>query len=382
MPNYFVNLPAAQVPSNALMNFAPVNNALEGVRQQNNTNRQFAAQEDERTYQRGRDAKQDARTAKIDARAEVEWYGKAASAAARYPKGSPERARAWQGILRRHGGQGLTREEMHPDTGPEMLMAEAGLWRDPREDQIKDLEIQKTQAEIGAIGRRATSGPLAEFEARKVIAEQLGMQPGTPQYQTYVATGKTGRDETLTATDRKMIHQSEDEVLAFDRTIDRLKRAKELNPQTNQGYLSDTRATLANNLPDWAVPNAVSSPQSGEATREYADIMNLEAVKEMSQTLKGASTDREMMEFIKIVGDTTKPIAIRQRALERLLKESERQKALAESRSRDLRGGSYYKPGYAPDGAAAAAQEQPAQPETKVIGGKRYLKVDGQWFEQ
>lgn len=272
-------------------------------------------------------------------------------------------------------------QQRDPMRQMQLKQAQANLAQTNAETGMLPLRQQLLRAQIAATGRRS-DGPLAEFEARKVIAEQLGMQPGTPQYQTYVATGKTGRDETLTASDRKMIHQSEDEAIAVDDTIARLERARELNNATNQGWFSDTRATLSNNLPGWMVPDAVSSPESGEATREYSDLMNLEATKEMSETLKGASTDREMAKFMEIIADTSKPREIRQRALDRMLDIGRRKKALVESRSRDLRGGSYYKPGYTPDGVTPGAPEQPAAPQTRTINGKTYINVDGQWFEQ
>ncbi len=173
MSRYYVNLPGAEMPRNAMMDFSPVNNALESMRAQNNANRQFDAQQEERTYQRGRDAKQDARVAKIDARADVEWYGKAAAAVDRLQ--GPERAQAWQGVLRRHGGQGLSPEELDPITGPKMLMAEAGQWRDPREDQAADLELQYKRAQIGELSRKQ------DDPVRQLLMERLRSRGGTSQ---------------------------------------------------------------------------------------------------------------------------------------------------------------------------------------------------------
>ena len=42
MSRYMVNLPAAQMPQNAMLNFEPVSNALIGIQRQQNQNRQYA----------------------------------------------------------------------------------------------------------------------------------------------------------------------------------------------------------------------------------------------------------------------------------------------------------------------------------------------------
>lgn len=170
MPNFYAPLPAAQVPRNALLDLSPINNALETYRQQNNTNRLFDAQQEERQYQRGRDARQDARVAKQDARSEVEWYGKAAAAVDRLQ--GPQRAQAWQNVLRKHGGQGLSPEELDPNTGPKLLMAEAGQWRDPREDEAANLDLQYKRAQIGEMTRKQ------EDPVRQLLMERLrGARP-------------------------------------------------------------------------------------------------------------------------------------------------------------------------------------------------------------
>lgn len=157
MAGYYVPLPAARIdPQNALLNLGGVNAGLNAVRDQNNENRnalmrqtQLDMQKDQQTYQRARDQKQDARQ-------EVQWFGEQATAVDRMQ--GPQRAQAWQTILARHGTDGLSPQELDPMTGPKLLMAAAGKWRDPRDDRMKDLDIQLKQATIARTNAAAIGG--------------------------------------------------------------------------------------------------------------------------------------------------------------------------------------------------------------------------------
>lgn len=178
MANYFVNLPAAQIPRNAMLDFEPINNALESIQQTNMANQQRADRLDERAYQRGRDARQDARVATQDARSSVEWFGKQAAAVDRLQ--GPQRAAAWQRILSQHPDHSsLTPDYLDPMKGPAMVAAEAGQWRDPRDDQIKDLDLQKTRAEIDRLSRYPngeTPSNVREYEYFKSLTPEAQQQ--------------------------------------------------------------------------------------------------------------------------------------------------------------------------------------------------------------
>jgi hypothetical protein len=141
--NYF-SLPQLN-PGNQAVDFAPIGNALETYRQQNNQNALMQQRQEEQSYQRGRDQVADQRTAKVDARQEVEWFGKTAAAIDRITDPA-QRSMAWQSALKRHPNpSGLTPEYLDPNNGPKMVMAEAGQWRDPREDQLMDLKVRQAE---------------------------------------------------------------------------------------------------------------------------------------------------------------------------------------------------------------------------------------------
>ena len=166
MSRYFVPLTQAQ-PKNAMLDFSPVNQGLNAIGEAKQTatrnamlQQQMDMTKEQHDWTRNRTEKQDART-------EMEWYGKAAMAVDRMKKGSPERNAAFQRILQRHGGQGLTPEEMSPDTGPAMLAAQAGMSIDPLEAEEKRLGIDYKRAQIAKLGRESSGEGNAPSNVRE-----------------------------------------------------------------------------------------------------------------------------------------------------------------------------------------------------------------------
>lgn len=167
MANYFVNLPAPTMPRNALMDYSPIDNALDGIRQQRNVETQRDDMLDQRRYQRGRE-----QTA--DARQQVEWFGRQAAAVDRITD-QKQREATWAAILSRHpNAAGLDPSYTDPINGPKAVMAEAGQWRDPRDDQMKNLEIQKTQAQIGLLQRKAATAGEQFGKAGTIVQDRDG----------------------------------------------------------------------------------------------------------------------------------------------------------------------------------------------------------------
>lgn len=164
MRNY-LPLPAAQMPRNALIDMSGLSDGIGAIGQRNRYDETVARQTEQQTYQRGRDTKQDARVAEQDARTQVEWFGKTAAAIDRLQ--GPQREAAWQRAVARHPDRAnLTPDYLDPMRGPAMVAAEAGQWRDPREDQRIDLDLQLTRAKIAEAG----SGGSNEYGLNPLIA--------------------------------------------------------------------------------------------------------------------------------------------------------------------------------------------------------------------
>lgn len=164
-------------------------------------------------------------------------------------------------------------------------------------------------------------------------------------------------DDKLTAGDRKAIFEAEDENAKLDSTVDALKRALELNPQTFTGYTAGFRGALGSKSPV-NIPGI--DPKAAEATAEWEKVMSQEALKTMANTLKGATTDFELRKYVDMLADPSTPAEIRGRIITRMLQLSERQRGINQTRMDQLRGGSYFKPG---GGQSTAPTQQPSAPQ-------------------
>lgn len=145
---------------NALSEFGQVRRGLE----QQSYNRAQAA--DEKTYQRGRDAK-------ADGRSDAQWYGKQATAVDQMPDG-PQRQAIWQRIVAKHGADGLSPEEMDHRTGPKLMAAQAGMYNDPLKAEADKLDMDYKRAQIGALNRREDQSKVMEVNGRLVRVPQSG----------------------------------------------------------------------------------------------------------------------------------------------------------------------------------------------------------------
>jgi hypothetical protein len=184
----------------------------------------------------------------------------------------------------------------------------------------------------------------AQVAARKRVAEQNGLKPGDPRYEAYVLTGTMPRpnDQPLSVTDRKIIVDAEDSVINFDNTISILARAKELNPKAYSGFGAGLAGTIGTSgLPG---ANLAFDPERAKASREFNQLMSGQAIEQMAQTLKGATTEFELKQFVEILGDPSTPPDIRARTIDRMTTLAQRQRDLAISRAKDLRNRDYFKP--------------------------------------
>lgn len=176
-------LPALTInPRNALIDYSPINDAIDGNRRHSLQLAENKRQEDELTmrkdqvtYQRGRDSKNDAWQ-------QVERGGKMAMAIQNMRDDDPAKAAAWQRYLKTFGDGNHSPEEMDFRTGPKLAAAAAGQFLDPRESRMKDLEIQQKQAQINALNRRESGSKLMEVNGRIVRIPESG-----PAQEVYAA---------------------------------------------------------------------------------------------------------------------------------------------------------------------------------------------------
>ncbi len=117
--------------------------------------------------------------------------------------------------------------------------------------------------------------------ARREEAIAAGLDPNSPQGRAYILGGKIGADRDLSAGDRKAINEAKDHAVQLDQTIETLSRAKELNDKTFTGVTAGIRGKIGTTVPG---AGYILDQKSAEATREFNQIMSMEAIKAMSPT--------------------------------------------------------------------------------------------------
>lgn len=168
----------------------------------------------------------------------------------------------------------------------------------------------------------------------KGTGEVSGTVPGKPG----------GGIANLSVTEKKAVFEAEDDIANLGGTIETLTKARDLNQGTYEGVGAKTRGFLGAKLPDLMVPDFIASPEGGSATTEWQNIMSMEAIKNMSQTLKGVTTDFELRKFENVLADPSTPKDIRERIIDRMLTLAARKKQILENRMEGVRGRTYFGP--------------------------------------
>lgn len=135
------------------------------------------------------------------------------------------------------------------------------------------------------------------------------------------------------AADRKALWAQQDDYVNTAATLGQLNRASSLLKQgINTGYGSSAVTTYgAMGLPG-------GDAEQAKRTKEYNNIMNQEAILAMSGTLKGATSDKEMAEFIRNMNDPTLDPATKSGMIDRLVARAQSNQELQAARIRELGG--------------------------------------------
>ncbi|MFQ6186361.1 hypothetical protein ACLMJV_31225 [Sinorhizobium meliloti] len=198
---------------------------------------------------------------------------------------------------------------------------------------------------VGGAGQTINVGN--EVDARKAAAESLGLTPEDPRYQSFILTGKFPREDaqSLTATDKKAILEADEMVAANENALKALETAKDLSGEANAGWFAGTRASIGNNLPDWMVPDFVSSPESSEATTNFDNAVIGQALTSLKTIFGGNPTEGERKILLDLQGSSSLPEGVRGQILDRAIEMANRRLEFNRERAASLRGGDYYKPG-------------------------------------
>lgn len=245
--------------------------------------------------------------------------------------------------------QEMQRQQQAQDPGYQMQQEQARtnleLSRE-RLNQLRNPQPRATEVEANAA-------------ARDRVARQMGLEPGSPAYQSYVLTGKMPREDQqpLTATDKKAILEADELTAANRSAITNLDTASTVSPQANSGLGASWRAWAGNALPDLMVPDFISSPESSAATAQLENITTGNALESLKATFGGNPTEGERKILLDIQGAAGQPDHVRQEIYARARAAAERRLKFNEDRAAQLRGGTYYKP---QDGSAVPPAPQAA----------------------
>lgn len=199
------------------------------------------------------------------------------------------------------------------------------------------------------IGKATKPGGEKEdpYEARRAAAEANGLTPDNPAYQSFILTGRMPREDQapLTATDKKAILEADDMVQTNQSVLTALDQALAVQDQANEGLGASARGALGNMLPDWMVPDAVSSPESSQATADYDNLVLGQALTQLKSVFGAAPTEGERAILLELQASSNKPKAVRERILLRAKDLAKKRLEFNQQRAGELRGGSFYKPG-------------------------------------
>lgn len=190
--------------------------------------------------------------------------------------------------------------------------------------------------QFNPMGKAAKEEKPDEFTLRQQQAQQLGMKPDDPRYQTFALTGKMPREDAqpLTATDKKAILESDEMVLATKGALPLIDRALELNDQAYSGPTAGIRGMIGGNL----------GMDAGEATMELDNVVTSQALGQLKAIFGAAPTEGERKILMDIQGSVSQPPEVRKAIFERAKQAAQRRLEFYQQRANEMRGGEYYKP--------------------------------------
>lgn len=337
-----IRLPGYEVPQNALMNFAPINNAIDSYEQRQERDRQYGMQRERFGMEKQRFA--------ADRENEIKRrIGNLALLTLQKPEA--EREASWKSVLALHP-EAAKLGPQYGDfrTGPLALLADAGMAGDYLTYQMR----QQEAARAAAADRRAAelhpeqlTGARLQNQARQAELDapktaKVELKPGETSILYDPRTGQqrasfSGGPKPPDATDRKATWEAQDALPGIKTTIEQLEEASGLVEKAYHGYMSQTRS--AHNQSAWSrLPNVISTPDASAATVRLNQLMSEQAIAAMSAALKGATTDREMDAFKALMANPGAAPQQKLAAINDLLTRAKRQQVVTMQRLQELGG--------------------------------------------
>lgn len=385
----FLPMPALAFPSNAMINFAPLNQALQFTAQSNMDRARFGLQQN--ADQRA----QEMHPLQMDqTRAQTGLIGAQTDAS----RGAETRATQLQPLImdQTRAQTGLTRAQTG-QVGATTQMTNLQIANE-RENQAQRLALLFSQAQTpeqhaallsslqarrvpippqlstfqGAQAAAATLAgpaytqhqtqmaqlnrldPLREVDIRAQMAQRYGLMQGMPGYSQYVLGGQAPAGATLDNTSRTQILESDQAIQSGQNAIASLNQALQLSQRAFSGMGAGTLGTVAGNL-----GNA-----RGQATMQFSQLMTSQALEALKATFGAAPTEGERRILLEVQGAASQPQAVRDEIIRRAIQTAQQRIRFHQERSNALRGGQYFLPGFqmGANGAGGAAGVSVQQP--------------------
>lgn len=242
--------------------------------------------------------------------------------------------------------------------GPEAggnLIAKSLMEQQARQAQDKDplrqaqIDQIKAHTKLYEAQANAKDTPDQAFRVREAEAARLGLQPGSPAYQSYVLTGKMPREDQqpLTATDKKAILEADEGVQAAQNAIRGLDQALKLSKDAYSGFGAGTMGTVFDKVVPWQTPGAT-------ATTQLDQVVTSQALEQLKSLFGAAPTEGERKILLDIQGSVNQSQAAREAIYRRAREAALRRLEFNKQRAAAMRNQTYYQANGGPQ------QTQPA----------------------
>ena len=197
------------------------------------------------------------------------------------------------------------------------------------------------------VPERSRTNVTDDVDARRQAAASLGLREGTPQFQSYVLTGKMPREDQQphTASDKKAILEADEAVASAETAIGNLREAQKLSKQAYEGPTAGARGQVTGYF----------GSKEGLATIDLDNLVTTNALGQLKAIFGAAPTEGERKILLDIQGSSSLPDAARQRIYARAITLAERRLETNRQRASEMRGQTYYRPDGGPQGSRAAA---------------------------
>lgn len=160
---------------------------------------------------------------------------------------------------------------------------------------------------------------------RAALADQYELQGDDRKHFILTGSMPSNKARGITSTMQRQLFKDQDALPGLENTLSTLDQAEKLldSGKVQTGLGSGTLARTSMGVGGWGslgseIGGLIMDPEVARTTKQFNDIMSEKAIQSMSETLKGASTNYEMQQFLSIAADPANDIQTRKKALGRL----------------------------------------------------------------